>query len=158
MATESRKMKTFNRRKLLQGAVALSGVATMPAMAQMGPRNDVNAAIREAFGDKPLSVGRVTVSVPRIAENGYSVPITLSVDSPMSPDDHVRRIVLFSSRNPEVKIAEFKFGPHAGRAQVATRIRLGGTQQVHAVAEMSDGSLWAGQADTLVTLAACVVM
>ena len=89
MATESRKMKTFNRRKLLQGAVALSGMATMPAMAQMGPRNDVNAAIREAFGDKPLSVGRVTVSVPRIAENGYSVPITLSVDSPMSPDDHV---------------------------------------------------------------------
>ena len=149
---------TLNRRRLLQSAIVIAGASTLPARAQLGPRNDVDAAIREEFGARAVSAGRVTVAVPRIAENGYSVPITLTVDSPMTSDDHVRRIVLLSSRNPEVKIAEFKFGPHAGQAQISTRIRLGGTQKVHAIAEMSDGSLWSGEADTLVTLAACVVM
>ena len=147
-----------SRRRLLQNMALLAGAASLPAFAQTGPRNDVDAAVQEVFGDRSVTQGRVTVALPRIAENGYSVPTTLTVDSPMTKDDHVTRLVLFSSRNPEVKIAEFRFGPHAGRAQIASRIRLAGTQKVRAVAEMNDGTLWSGEADTLVTLAACVVM
>ena len=76
----------------------------------------------------------------------------------MTADDHVRQIAIFSPRNPIANVARFQLGPRAGRAAVATRIRLGGTQAVQAVAEMSDGSLWSGSAQTVVTLAACVVL
>ena len=147
-----------SRRRVLQNMALIAGATSLPAFAQTGPRNDVDAAVQEVFGDRSVTPGRVTVALPRIAENGYSVPTTLTVDSPMIADDHVKRLVLFSSRNPEVKIAEYKFGLHSGRAQIATRIRLAGTQKVRAVAEMNDGTLWSGEADTLVTLAACVVM
>ena len=118
---------------------------------------DADAAIREMFGDKPITEGRVTVKVPPIAENGNSVSVGVIVDSPMSADDHVTRIGIFSPRNPIAEIARFELGPRAGRAEIATRMRMAGTQRVRAVAEMSDGTLWQGAASTVVTLAACVI-
>ena len=47
-------------------------------------------------------------------------------------------------------------GPRAGRAQIATRIKLADSQRIVAVAAMSDGSFWAGEAEIIVTIAACV--
>ncbi|MCA8899399.1 MAG: sulfur oxidation protein SoxY [Rhodobiaceae bacterium] len=146
----------WNRRTLLGAAGGTALAAVLPPMAEATPE-EADAAIREMFGDKPINEGRVWVKLPPIAENGNSVAIDITVDSPMSDDDHVRRIGIFSPRNPIATIAEFRLGPHAGRAQVSTRVRLAGTQTLRVIAEMSDGTLWAGKATTYVTLAACVI-
>ena len=99
----------------------------------------------------------MTLKVPPISENGYSVPLMVEVDSPMTPEDHVLRIALFAEENPLPDIARFELGPRAGRARVQTRIRMGGSQKIRAIAEMSDGSLWGTETFSIVTLAACVV-
>jgi sulfur-oxidizing protein SoxY len=91
-----------------------------------------------------------------LVENGNAVGVTLDVESPMRADDHVRRIALFNEKNPQADIAVFHLGPRAGRARVATRIRLATSQTVMAVAEMSDGSFWSSKASVIVTLAACI--
>jgi sulfur-oxidizing protein SoxY len=132
-------------------------IAATPLPALAGPA-DLIQAQKILFGDRQIREGRVKLKLPAIAENGYSVPLSVDVDSPMTDNDHVRQIAIFSPRNPIAEIVRFELGPRAGRAAVSTRIRLGGTQTVQAVAEFSDGSLWSGSANTVVTLAACVVL
>jgi len=134
-----------------------SALATAFAPLAMASPEQADAAIREMFGDRPIHEGRVRVDLPPIAENGNSVALDIAVDSPMSEDDHVRRIGVFSPRNPIATIAAFRLGPQSGRAQVSTRVRLAGTQTLRVIAEMSDGTLWSGKASTYVTLAACVI-
>lgn len=146
-----------DRRQLLKWGAGAVLVSAMPVRAHATP--DEMAAAREAlFGDRPINEGRVNLKLPPISENGYSVPLRVSVESPMTPDDYVKQIAVFSPKNPLPDIARFHLGPQSGRAEVSTRIRLAGTQKLQAVAEMSDGSLWAGTAETVVTLAACVIL
>ena len=147
----------FSRRTLIRLGAGSVLVAATPLPAFATP-DDVKAAQQELFGSRIIREGRVTLKLPAIAENGYSVPLSVEVDSPMTADDHVRQIAIFSPRNPIANVSRIQLGPRARRAAVATRIRLGGTQAVQAVAEMSDGSLWSGSAQTVVTLAACVVL
>ncbi|RIJ31379.1 thiosulfate oxidation carrier protein SoxY [Henriciella algicola] len=144
------------RRSFLQLGAAGIAAAALPLQAAADAA-DADAAIREIFGDKPLNEGRVSVKLPPIAENGNSVAITVAAESLMSPDDYVRRIAIFSPRNPIAEVALFKLGPRAGKAEISTRIRMAGTQRIRAVAEMSDGTLWHGSASTVVTLAACLI-
>ncbi len=100
--------------------------------------------------------GRVTLTVPGIAENGQSVFTTVAVASPMTESDHVRAIHILSPRNPIALITSFHLGPRAGRARVSTNIRLAGSQTVTALAEMSDGTFWQDSKDVVVTVAACI--
>ena len=146
----------IDRRRLLQLSTGAAVAALVPAAAS-ATTDDMNAAIRQVFGDRPINEGRVTLSLPPLAENGYSVPLSVSVESPMTPEDHVKHIAIFSPVNPIAHMASFHLGPHSGKAELSTRVRLGGTQRVRAIAEMSDGTLWMGTASTLVTLAACVL-
>lgn len=147
----------FSRRTLLAGCAGLGTLAVLRPLALAAPE-DVVAAQRALFGDRDIQAGRVTVTLPPIAENGFSVPFEVEVDSPMTEADHVVQIAVFAPRNPLPEVARFHLGPRAGRARVATRIRMGASQAITAVAEMNDGSLWAGSAETVVTLAACVVL
>jgi sulfur-oxidizing protein SoxY len=78
------------------------------------------------------------------------------VDSPMTAADHVQEIVVFNERNPQRDVARFTLTPASGRAQVDTRIRLATSQQLVALARMSDGSQWVRYVDVIVTLAACI--
>ena len=94
--------------------------------------------------------------MPPLVENGNSVPITVSVDSPMTATDHVRAIHIFNEKNPQPNVISVKLGPRAGRASFSTRIRLADSQTVTAIAELSDGSFWSDDIDVIVTLAACV--
>ena len=147
----------MDRRQLISGvggAVAIT-VSPLPAFAA---QEDVERARQELFGNRPVQEGRVHVKLPPIAENGFSVALDVSVDSPMTEDDYVKQIVILSPRNPLPVIGQFYFTPQSGRAAVSTRIRMSGTQAIQAVAEMSDGSLWTGSRETVVTLAACVVL
>jgi sulfur-oxidizing protein SoxY len=113
------------------------------------------AALRETFGDRPISPGRIKLEIPRLAENGNIVPVTLTVDSPMTEQDYVKSIHLFAERNPLPRVLEVELGPRTGRARIATRIRLAVSQQVLAVAIMSDGTPWSTAADVEVTVGGC---
>lgn len=119
---------------------------------------DLIAARTKLFGNRPITEGRVKLELPPIAENGHSVPLRVEVDSPMTETDYVKQIAILSPRNPLPLIGQFHLTPQSGRALVSTRIRISGTQAIQAVAEMSDGSLWSGSMETVVTLAACVVL
>ena len=124
-----------------------------PAFAQNA---DSEALVKSVTHGKPAKVGKVKLDLPLLADNGNSVPMKVSVESPMTAADHVKTIRLLSERNPEREMATFHLGPHSGRAEITSRVRLAGSQRVVALAEMSDGSYWMGTADVTVTLSACV--
>jgi sulfur-oxidizing protein SoxY len=98
----------------------------------------------------------VKIVAPVLADNGSLVPLTVQVQSPMTPQDHVTHLYLLSPRNPVTQMAVFHLGPWNGRAEVSTRLRLAGTQQVVALARLSNGEFRYGQMDIIVTESACV--
>jgi sulfur-oxidizing protein SoxY len=114
------------------------------------------AGTQRTFADVEPRRGRVKLELPVLADNGNSVPMKVSVESPMTEADHVKLIRLISERNPEREMAVFYFGPWSGAAEVTSRVRLAGSQVVTAIAEMSDGSQWMDTAHVQVTLSACV--
>jgi sulfur-oxidizing protein SoxY len=113
-------------------------------------------AIDKVVGSARVTRGRVTLELPPLVENGNSVPLVVSVESPMTAADHVKAFHVFTEKNPQPEVVSFRFGPRAGRARVATRIRLADTQSVIALAELSDGSFWSTSVAVVVTLAACL--
>jgi len=147
----------LTRRSVLGMGAGAVLVSSLP-IAAYAEQSDLDAAIFELFGNRPIEDRNVTLTLPPISENGFSVPLTVDVDSPMTSEDHITQIAVFSPRNPLADIARFKLGPRAGRAKVSARIRLAGTQVITAVAETSQGQLLRGQAETVVTLAACVIL
>ena len=112
-------------------------------------------AIRALVGEATIERGKVKLELPPIVENGNTVPLTVTVDSPMNEADHVSGIHIFNEKNPQPYIASFDLGPRAGKAVVSTRVRLADSQQVVAIARLSDGSFWSDRAEVIVTLAAC---
>ena len=113
-------------------------------------------AIRNVLGESNLQKGKITLDVPPLVENGNAVPVTIIVDSPMTEADHVKAIHVFNEKNPQPHVISVALGPRAGKASVATRIKLANTQRIVGIAEMSDGSFWTGEANVIVTIAACV--
>ena len=148
----------LDRRRVLAGAAGTAlAVALRPAHASPLPRTETTAsAIRRFAGTAEIRPGRVALDLPPLVENGNTVPLSVTVESPMTPGDHVRRIGVFNERNPQPNVVTVHLHPGAGRAQVSTRIRLADTQRITAIAEMSDGSYWSASADAIVTLAACL--
>jgi sulfur-oxidizing protein SoxY len=138
------------RRSFLAGAVTV-----LPFAAQATPEA-LAAAIREVTGGAPLREGKVTLDVPPLVENGNTVPLTVSVASPMTTDDHVRAIHVFNEKNPQPHVFNAWLSPANGRARIATRIKLADAQKVVAVAETSKGEFWTAHADVIVTIAACI--
>lgn len=125
------------------------------ARAADAPAESVEAMVLQVTGGARVQAGRVKLELPVLADNGNSVSLKVSVDSPMTAASHVKSIHLYAARNPRPNIANFFLGPRAGRAQVSTRVRLGGTQRVLAIAALSDGSFWSATADVVVTFSAC---
>jgi len=141
------------RRRVLH-AVAVGACLLVVRPAAATPE-ELAAALRETFGERPLTPGRIKLEIPRLAENGSIVPVAITVESPMTEGDYVKSIHLFAQRNPLPRVLEIELGPHNGRARVATRIRLAVSQQVQAVAVMSDGALWTAGAEVEVTVGGC---
>ena len=136
----------------LAGGAAVLAVTLRPAEATPAT---MAAAIRDVVGGEPVRTGKVKLDIPPLVENGNTVPMTVSVASPMAPEDHVKSIHVFNEKNPQPNIANFYLSPQAGRAQVSTRIRLADSQKVVAIAKLSDGTFWSASVDVVVTLAAC---
>jgi sulfur-oxidizing protein SoxY len=137
---------------LAAGGVAVT-LAPRPASAQFSA--PTQAAIDRIRGSRTPQEGRITLRVPPIAENGNTVPLSVAVDSPMTAADHVKTIHVFADKNPTPDVAVFHLTPAMGRASADTRIRLGQTQEVVALAEMSDGTLFMARAEVKVTIGGC---
>jgi len=148
-------IRTATRRAVLNGALGL-GVSLVIRSAAGASAPSLESAIRVFASEAPVKVGRVLLDVAPLVENGNAVPITITVESPMTAADHVRRIAVFNELNPQRDVAVFTLGPRAGRARVATRIRLATSQRLVAVAQMSDDTYWQHAVDVIVTLAACI--
>jgi len=128
-------------------------IAATPAPATPAAMEE---AIRKVVGSSRVTAGRVKLELPPLSENGNAVPLAVNVESPMTEADHVRALHVFTEKNPQPDVVTVRLGPRAGRARVATRIRLADTQTVVAIAQMSDGSFWSDRVDVVVTLAACL--
>ena len=151
-----RGLEGMSRRTLLAGTV---GILVLPLIGDraLATPDSMAEAMAEVLGKgAKIKAGRVKIELPELAENGNSVPLKLSVDSPMTATDHVKALYVFSERNPVSNVARFHLGPRSGAARVQTSIRLAATQRITAIARMSDGSLWSGTADVIVTQAACL--
>jgi sulfur-oxidizing protein SoxY len=147
------------RRAFLGGAAILAGgmlLVTVKTDSARATTATMNAAIKKVIGEAPLRKGKVTIDVPPLVENGNVVPVTVSVESPMTAADHVKAIHLFNEKNPQPNVIGVKLSPRAGKAQLSTRIKLADAQKVVAVAQLSDGTFWSDDADVIVTIAACV--
>ena len=132
------------------GALPIVSVRPVEATPEM-----MAAAIRTVVGGAVVQTGKVKLDIPPLVENGNSVPMTVSVASPMTANDFVKSIHVFNEKNPQPNLGNFYLGPRAGRAQVSTRVRLADSQKITAIAHLSDGSFWSVTADVVVTLAAC---
>lgn len=142
------------RRQLLRAGAALAAwIIVRPALAAS---EDLAGAIRAYAGGAVVLPGRVKLDVAALVDNGNTVPLTVSVDSPMTAADHVTRIAVFNEKNPQREVVKFNLGPRAGKAVVSTRIRLATSQSLVAIAQTSDGRFWSHSVDVIVTLAACI--
>jgi sulfur-oxidizing protein SoxY len=146
------------RRKFLglAGSAAVLGAVPIVTLrpAEATPAM-LNTAIRNVVGEAVVRTGKVKLEVPPLVENGNTVPMTVSVQSPMTAEDHVKSIHVFNEKNPQPNMGNFYLGPRAGRAQVSTRIRLADSQKIVAIARLSDDTFWSATVDVVVTLAAC---
>ncbi|MDH2352373.1 SoxY-related AACIE arm protein [Bradyrhizobium sp. SSUT18] len=150
-------MPTTRRQFLnLAGSVTVAGTIPIVTLRPLEATPAMlTAAIRNVVGEAPVRTGKVKLDIPPLVENGNTVPMTVSVASPMTADDYVKSIHVFNEKNPQPNIANFYLSPSSGRAQVSTRIRLADTQKVVAIARLSDDTFWQVTTEIVVTLAAC---
>ncbi|MEO5336765.1 MAG: thiosulfate oxidation carrier protein SoxY [Magnetospirillum sp. WYHS-4] len=158
MTKEASKKASFARRDLLKaaglGALALAG-GTLASTQAMATPEEVGMLIDEITKNKKPTEGKINLDVPEIAENAATVRTTITVDSPMTADNHVKAIHVFGEGNPAPNIVSFNLGPSIPQAKVTTRIRLAQSQNVVAVAVMSDGSSFIAKKEVKVTIGGC---
>ena len=146
----------INRRQALAlgagaATVAMLGASSAPALAN----NDAEETIKKFTGGKTAVQGKIKLDLPEIAENGNTVPMTVTVDSPMTEQSHVTEVLIVADANPRSGVATFHFTPASGVAEANTRIRLAATQDVVAVAKMNDGSFFMTRKQVKVTIGGC---
>lgn len=143
----------IDRRGCLRLGAGLGlAVVVRPALATAA---ELDAAIRAYTGGPLPRAGRVTLDIAALVDNGNAVPLSVSVDSPMSATDHVTGIAVFNELNPQREVISATLGP-LGVARLSTRIRLATSQKLVAVARLNDGSHWSHTVEVIVTLAACL--
>jgi sulfur-oxidizing protein SoxY len=149
---------TSRREFLVLAAGALSGAAHAQLPADIGAKRKAAAeeALRKVTGGAQLRSGKVKLDIPPLIDNGNAVPLTVTVESPMTETDYVKAIHVLTEKNPQPNVVAAYLGPRAGRAAVTTRVRLADTQKVTAIAQLSDGTFWMDRVDVVVTLSACL--
>lgn len=144
----------ITRRQVVWASAGLAASTLVcPALAQT---DGLVMAMSAYAAGKKVNEGKVILDVAELVDNGNMVPITVSVDSPMTATNHVTAIAVFNEKNPQREVVKFTLGPRYGKASVSTRIRLATTQKLVAVAQLSDGTFWSHTVEVIVTLAACI--
>lgn len=147
---------SFDRRTLLLSSVGALGVLPLVwSHAHAQDAQALDAAIKKAVGDAKPADGRITLTLPEIAENGNTVPFDFVVQSPMTEADYVKSVHIIAPGNPQAEVATFLFSPESGKAAVTSRMRLAKTQDVVALAEMSDGKVFLAKRTVKVTIGGC---
>jgi sulfur-oxidizing protein SoxY len=154
--TEKNQVTIVNRRHFVLGASAIAALAALSPLAG----SDAHAKgweefMKEAIKGATPAEGRVKIDLPEIAENGNTVPYTVTVDSPMTDADHVKALHVYATGNPGPQIISAQLTPLCGKAYVKSRMRLAKTQDIVAVAEMSDGKVYMGKSTVKVTIGGC---
>jgi len=145
---------TITRRQVVLASAGLAATAWVcPALAQS---DELAVAVSSYAAGKKITEGKVKLDIAELVDNGNVVPIAVTVDSPMTPANHVKAIAVFNEKNPQRDVVKFTLGARYGKADVSTRIRLATTQKLVAVAQMSDGTFWSHTVEVIVTLAACI--
>jgi sulfur-oxidizing protein SoxY len=153
---QNQDLSTRRRFLSLAGSAAVAGTIPIVTLRSLQATPAMLAsAIRDVVGSAEIRTGKVKLDIPPLVENGNTVPMTVSLASPMTAEDHVKSIHVFNEKNPQPNVGNFYLGPKCGRAQVSTRIRLADSQKVVAIAHLSDGSFWSATVEIVVTLAAC---
>ena len=147
-------MRDLSRRDVLAGSAAILGLAGL-GIAPAAAANNAPELIKAFTGGKPTTEGKVKLDLPEIAENGNTVPMTVSVESPMTEASHVSEVLVVGDGNPNGGMAKFHFSPLSGAAEANTRIRLAATQNITAVAKMNDGSFFTASKQVKVTIGGC---
>lgn len=147
-------MKQNRRTFCVSSAAALSAVL-MGGKLAFADEAEFDAALKQLTGDAEPGAGGLTLKTPEIAENGNTVPVSVSVDSPMTEDSYVSEVTILASGNPRPGVATFRFTPMSGEAKASTRIRLAKSQDLVAVAKMSDGSILMDRRAVKVTIGGC---
>jgi sulfur-oxidizing protein SoxY len=147
----------FNRRQAM--AIGFGGLAGASLLGVSGPaladKKDTDEAIAKFTGGKTPVMGKVKLELPEIAENGNTVPIAITVESPMTAASHVTDVLVLADGNPRPGVASFRFSPASGVAEASTRIRLASTQNIVAIAKMNDGSVFMDSKQVKVTIGGC---
>ncbi len=131
-------------------AVTLAG----PEAVRATP-SEAEAEIAKFTGGKPAAQGRISIDLPEIAENGNAVPLSLAIESPMTPADHITDVLVVADGNPNPRVAAFRFSPLSGRAEASTRIRLAATENVIVVARTGNGEFYTARKEVKVTIGGC---
>jgi len=148
----------LNKREFMglsAGAAAFALVAGKTNISLAATEPTTDEMLKAFTGGAKVGDGKVGLTTPEIAENGNTVPIEVSVESPMTADNYVAEVMVLADGNPNPGVATFKFSPLSGEAQASTRIRLAKTQDIVAVAKMSDGTFFMARNTVKVTIGGC---
>lgn len=148
-------MNLTRRDALALGAGTLAAVALGPRLAFAATEETMAAIKAFTGGANVVEDNVVTLEMPEIAENGNTVPLSVSVNSPMTADSYCKRVIILAEKNPRPGVCTFNFTPKSGVAEASTRMRLAKTQDVVAIAEMSDGTFHMTKAQVKVTIGGC---
>ena len=148
------RLECLGRRDFILGATAIAALSTLlPGLANaQTPAAD---PIKALLGNATAAEGKINLELPEIAENGNTVPFTVSVDSAMTEQDFVKAVHIIAAGNPRPEIGSYFFTADAGKASTSSRMRLAKTQDIVAVAEMSDGKFYMSKRTVKVTIGGC---
>ena len=146
---------SLTRRAAVASALAAAWAGLLAPRLALASEDSVAAELKKLMAGRPATEGRIKLDVPQIAENGFVVPLNIEVVSPMTEADHVVALHVFADANPQPHVLTYHFTPMSGRAAASTRIRLAQTENIIALAEMSDGSLFTARATVKVTVGGC---
>ena len=148
--------------RLLSRRAVLAIGAASATLTFIGLGERASAAVKEAAdliakftGGKTAEQGRISIELPEIAENGNTVPLSVSVEAPMVADNYVSDVLVVADGNPNPGVATFQFSPLSGKAEASTRVRLATTQNIIVVAKTSKGELFTSQKLVKVTIGGC---
>jgi sulfur-oxidizing protein SoxY len=151
MVTEPRNL---SRREFSIAGICALTVAIAPQIA-LANADSLRALVQKLFGDQSFEESKIKLDLPEMAENGMVVPISVEVESPMTPDDYVWSLYIFAFANPVPQVSSYSFTPESGKAAISTRIRLAKSQEVIAVAEMSNGKVHVAKAPIKIMIGGC---
>lgn len=157
-----RALKMLGAAGVAAGAMSLGtllpvDVAMAQALGMPQPDEKVADTMKRLFGGRTAQEAgeRIKFDAPLIAENGAVVPLRIDADLPMTSDSYVKNIYVIADKNRRPLNAKFSLTPEAGKASVATNIRLASTTDVRVIAEMNTGALYETRREVKVTVGGC---